>query len=157
MPVLALDNAPMPREQLTFRELLEAAAKPHKELWRGEQLNLGALSRRFEKKGYRLSEASLSRILRGLQGVGPDTVEAVHGAFGIPKSLLRGEPMSADVEKLLTDYKLSTLLLAKKLESLPKDFYYAISEQIEREMERERQLQDAYRSGNVTPIDRAKR
>jgi hypothetical protein len=65
--------------------------------------------------------------------------------------------MLADVERLLTDCKLSTLLLAKRLESLPKDEYYAINERIDRVLEREERLKEAYRTGNVTPLDRAKR
>lgn len=65
--------------------------------------------------------------------------------------------MSSEVERLLTDYKLSTLLLARKLESLPKDEYHAIIEQIDRVLEREDRLRDAIRTGNVTPLDRARR
>lgn len=148
----------MAKKPPTFKELIEAAARPYRELWRGDKLNLGALSRRCEAKGHPLSQASLSRILRGLQEVGPDAIEATHHALGIPKALLRGEAMSSEVERLLTDYKLSTLLLAQKLESLPKDEYHAIIEQIDRVLEREERLRDAVRStGNVTLLDRARR
>lgn len=147
----------MAKEQLTFKDLVEAAAKPFKELWRGDRLNLGALSRRYKAKGHPLSEASLSRILTGKQGVGPDTVEATYHALGIPRNLLRGEPMSSEMEEVLTQYKLSTLLLAKRIESLPKDEYYALVEQIERILERENRVKEAIRTGNVTPIERAKR
>lgn len=147
----------MAKKPPTFKELIEAAARPYRELWRGDRLNLGALSRRCKAKGHPLSEASLSRILRGLQEVGPDAIEATHHALGIPKALLRGEVMSSEVERLLTDYKLSTLLLAQKLESLPKDEYHAIIEQIDRVLEREERLRDAVRSGNVTVLDRARR
>jgi len=143
---------------LTFRQLIEAAAKPYRELWKGDgKLSLGALARRYTAKGHPLSEASLSRILRGRQEVGEQAIEATHLALGIPRNLLRGEPMSAEIEKALTDYKLSTLLLAQRLESLPKDEYYALNEQIERILEREKLLKEAMRSSNVTPIDRAKR
>lgn len=149
----------MVRRQLTFKELIEAAAQPYKELWRNDgRLNLGAVSRHYKAKGHPVSEATLSRILRGLQEVGPDTVEATHRTFGLPKALLRGEPMTSDAEKALTDYKLSTILLAQRLESLPKDDYYAIVEQVERALEHKRKLEEAMRSSaNVTPIERAKR
>jgi hypothetical protein len=147
----------MARQTPSFKELVEAAARPHRELWRGDKLNLGALSRRYKAQGHPLSEASLSRIFRGLQEVGPETIEATHHALGIPKALLRGEPMSADVERLLTEYKLSTLLLARRLESLPKEEYYAIVEHIDRVLQREERLKEAFRTGNVTPIDKAKR
>lgn len=148
----------MAKDKPTFKELIEAAARQHRELWKGDgQLNLGAISRRTRDKGEYLSEASLSRILRGEQEVGPKAVEAMHSTFGIPRALLRGEPMDSEVERLLTEYKLSTLLLARKIESLPKDEYYAIAEQVERVLEREQRLKEAFRTGNVTPIDRAKR
>ncbi len=149
----------MAKRQLTFKELLEAAAQPYKELWRSDgTVNLGALARHYKAKGHPVSQATLSRIFRGLQEVGPDTVDATHGTFGIPKALLRGEPMTSDAEKALTDYKLSTILLAQRLENLPKEDYYAINEQIERAFEHQRRLAEAMRSsGNVTSIDRAKR
>jgi hypothetical protein len=147
----------MAKQPRTFKDLIEAAARPYKELWRGDKLNLGALARRYKAKGHPLSEASLSRILRGLQEVGPDTVEATHHALGIPKALLRGEPMSPDAEEALANYRLSTILLAQRLESLPKEDYHAIVEQVERALEHKRRLDEAIRTGNVTPIERAKR
>jgi hypothetical protein len=127
----------MARRQLTFKELIEAAAQPYKELWRADgKLNLGAVARHYKAKGHPLSEATLSRILREIQEVGPDTVDATHHTFGIPKAIL----------------------LAQRLEGLPKEDYYAIVEQVERALEHKRRLEEAYRSsGNVTPIDRAKR
>jgi hypothetical protein len=148
----------MAKQPRSFKDLIEAAAQPYKELWRNDgRLNLGAVSRHYKAKGHPISEATLSRILRGLQEVGPDTVDATHHTFGLPKPLLRGEPMSSDAEKALTDYKLSTILLAQRLESLPKEDYYAISEQIDRALEHKRRLEEAYRTGNVTSIERAKR
>lgn len=149
----------MAKRQLTFKELIEAAAQPYKELWRNDgRLNLGAVARHYKAKGHPISEATLSRIFRELQEVGPDTIEATHRTFGLPKALLRGEPMTPDAEKALTDYKLSTILLAQRLESLPKEDFYAINEQIERAFEHKRQLEEAKRTaGNVTPIERAKR
>lgn len=151
-------NAPMAREQPTFKDLVEAGARARRDLWKSDgQLNLGALSRATKVAGAYLSEASLSRILRNEQEVGPKAVEAMHRLLGIPRALLRGEPMDSDVERLLTEYKLSTLLLAQKIERLPKDEYYALAEQVERVLEREQRLKEAIRSGNVTPIERAKR
>jgi hypothetical protein len=149
----------MAKRQLTFKELIEAAAQPYKQLWKTDgRLNLGAVARHYKAKGHPVSEATLSRIFRELQEVGPDTVDATHDVFGIPKALLRGEPMTSDAEKALTDYKLSTILLAQRLESLPKEDFYAINEQIERAFEHKRQLEEAKRTaGNVTSIERAKR
>jgi hypothetical protein len=143
--------------QPTFKELVMAAAKPHRGLWRDGKLNLGALARLYEQKGHPLSQASLSRILAGKQRVGPDAVEATFHVLGIPRNLLRGEPMSAEMERIFTKYRLETLLLAEKLEVLPPDEYYALVEQVERIIEREQRLKEAYRSSNVTPIERSKR
>lgn len=156
--IVGSQNAVMAKEQPTFKDLIEAAAKPHRELWKTSgELSLGALSRRTKMAGAYLSEASLSRILRGEQEVGPKAVEALHKTLGIPRALLRGEPMDTEVERLLTEYKLSTLLLAQKIERLPKDEYYGLVEQVERVLEREQRLKEAIRTGNVTPIERAKR
>lgn len=149
----------MSRRAPTFQELIEAAAKPFRELWRDDsRLNLAALNRHYEKRGHPLSEASLSRIFAGKQDPGEEAIEATHLVFRIPRSMLRGEPVSAEMEKALTDYKLSTLLLAQKIEALPKEDYYVITQQIERALENHERLQEAMQSStNVTQIDRRKR
>lgn len=140
---------------LTFKELIEAAAKPYRELWKGDdRLNLGALAKLYEKKGYPLSQASFSRIFSGIQEPGDLAIEATHAVFRIPRSILRGEPVSAEMERLLTDFKVSTLLLAQKIESLPKDDYYVIMQSIERALDNADKLREAMKSGNITSIDR---
>lgn len=66
--------------------------------------------------------------------------------------------MSAELDDLLLQYRVSTLLLAKKIESLPKEAYHAIVEQIEVMLAKEQQLAKAMEAaGNVTPIDRTRR
>jgi hypothetical protein len=157
---LGEDNARMAKDQthFTFEALLKEAAKPFRNMWKPDgELNLGEIARVCKARGYPLSEASLSRILRGLQEVGDKAINAVHHTLGIPKSLLRGEPMSSDLEKALTETRLSTLMLAKRIEDLPKDEYYGLVEQIARIEEREKRVKEAFRAGNVTQIDRAKR
>jgi hypothetical protein len=62
--------------------------------------------------------------------------------------------MGADLDRMLTDYNLSTLFLAKKLESLPKRVRENIFNQIETAIEHEEQLQRAIDQGSVTPIER---
>jgi len=155
----AVENAWMQRRlSITFREALEAAAKPHRELWRDGKLSLAGLRRHYAKRGHPVSDASLSRIFRGKQEPGEDIIEATHRAFGLEKSILRGEPVSAEMAKALTDFKYSTLLLAERIESLPKDDYYVIMQHIERAIENNDRLQQALQtSPNVTPIDRRKR
>lgn len=149
----------MSRRPIPFLDALEAAARPYRELWRGDgTLSLAGLKRHYERRGHPVSDASLSRIFAGKQAPGEDTIEATHRVFGIPKGILRGEPVSAEMEKTLTDYRLSTLLLAQRLESLPKDDYYLIAQAIERALENQEKLRAALDSSpNVTSIDRRKR
>ena len=64
--------------------------------------------------------------------------------------------MGADLERLLTDYHLSTLLLAKKLEALPQRARDNIYSYIENELDREEQLRRAIESGSVSSIDRSR-
>lgn len=159
LPFLALTPTiqGMPQPKHTFRSLIEAAAKPHRELWKSSgELNLGALERFYEARGHKISQASFSRIFAKRQTPGEDTIEATHRVFHIPRVLLRGEPMSAEMEKLFTDYKLSTLLLAQKIESLPKDDYYLICQQIERAIETQEKVRQALKSGNVTPLHKSR-
>lgn len=61
--------------------------------------------------------------------------------------------MSADLERLLTDYNLSTLFLAKKLESLPRRVRDTIYNQIENEFEREEQVRKAIETGRVATLE----
>ena len=64
--------------------------------------------------------------------------------------------MGADLDRMLTDYNLSTLFLAKKLESLPPRIRENIFNQIETAIEQLEQLSAAIGSGAITPIDRLK-
>lgn len=64
--------------------------------------------------------------------------------------------MGADLERLLTDYNLSTLLLAKKLEALPQRIRDNIYNYVETEIEREEQIRRAIDSGSVASIERTR-
>lgn len=145
--------------RFTFKELLEAAAKPHASLWSSDgRLNLGAVASYYEAKGHPVSQPTLWRTCTGKTEPKDRTIEATYQVFGIPKHLLRGEPVTAESEELLSHYHVSTLLLARKLESLPKEAYHAIMEQVEIMLAKEQQLRKAIENaGNVTPIDRSRR
>lgn len=145
----------MPHRKPPFRDLIEAAAKPHRELWKSSgELNLGALARYYEQRGHGVSQASFSRIFAGLQQPGEDTIDATHHVFRIPREILRGEPLSSEMEDLFTKYKLSTLLLAQKIESLPKDDYYLLCQQMERALENAEKLRQSLKNNNITDIRR---
>lgn len=142
----------------SFREILEAAAKPHRGLWKSDgTLNSTALARFYKERGYPVAQGTIHRLLSGKhKEVSRETAEATHHVFRVPMHILRGEPVSVELEKLLTEYKLSTLLLAQKIESLPKDAYQSVVDHLESLLQREERLQQL-RPNNVTPIDRSRR
>lgn len=152
-------SAAMAKEKPSFRELLEAAAKPYRTLWNvNGVLNLRALSKHYSQRGYPLTAASLSRLCSGKQSPERKAVEATHRVFGIPRGLLRGEPFSAEMREMLTDYKMSTLLLAQRIEALSKDDYYQVSELVAHLEGKAEQLRRAVeRSPNVTALEHKRR
>jgi len=141
----------VPIKPPTFRELVEAAAKPYAFLWKDDgELNTSALARHCAERGYYISQPSLSRLLNGRQVAKGVAIEAMHHVFGIPRAMLRGE-LPSGMDKLLTDFKVSTLLLAKRIEELDKEDYQQVAELIDL-LERKRdQLRRAIaHSSNVT-------
>lgn len=147
----------MPRKQLTFREIVEAAAKAVPEVWDDDgTINLSALSRYYDKKGHYVSQPTFSRLFKGThKAPSAEVVAATHAVLRVPRSLLRGDPMAADVEELLGRYPLSTLLLAKRLEDLPATSRRRIFEMIEEAYDNQEQLRRLAESApNVTPLKR---
>lgn len=143
----------------SFKEILEAAAKPFPQLWNAEgKLNLAAVARLYKERGYPVSQPTLFRLCTGKhKELSTETIDATHHVFRVPRSMLRQEPMTAEMEKLLADYRLSTLLLAQKLEGLPKEDYQNIVAQIERAHEQRDRLERAMSNSNVTVLDRSRR
>lgn len=144
------------KKGIPFADIVTAAAKSIPELWDGDgKLNLTAVARYYERRGHPVTQPTLHRLFSGKHGQPSSRViEATHRVFPqVPRSLLRGDPMSSDLERLLTDYNLSTLFLAKKLEALPPRVRSNILNQIENEFEREEQLRKAIEAGSVTTIE----
>lgn len=154
-----LDNCLMSKKVLTFRETLSAAAKsiPNGWDWDNDKIRLPAISRYLKKKGYPVSQPTLHRHYH-LEGnsreLKKETVEALHFGLGIPRAILRGEAMSTDLEQALVKNEFSTILLAERIEKLPKAARRNIVNQIDEILEREEALKNAYSSGNVTSIKR---
>lgn len=148
----------MSSKRLTFKEIVSAAAKSVPELWDQDgRLNLAALARYYKKKGCPITQPTLHRLFTGKHAEPSNRViDATHKVLRVPRSLLRGEPVSPELERLLTDYNLSTLLLAKKIEGLPQRVRDNIYNYVETEIEREEQIRRAIDAGTVTPIDRSK-
>lgn len=147
----------MPQRFFKFRELLSEALRHDPSLWKDGELNLTALARLYKDRGAPISQPNLYRLCNSNQKPGERVVEATYKVFGIPKNIIRGEPVSAEMEDLLTQYRLSTLLLAKKLESLPRDQYEAIARQIDVMTEQQKHLRQTLHDHNVTPIDKNRR
>lgn len=148
----------MTPRRFTIQQLLQEAAKSVPGVWFDDgRINLAALARVFKKKGYAVSQPTLSRQWNGTHGKASDsTVEAFYRVLRIPRELTRGEPMNPTWEKALSKYNLSTLLIAERLESLPRADFENICREIDRAYEREEQLR-SLQGSNVTPIDRDKR
>jgi transcriptional regulator with XRE-family HTH domain len=107
----------------TFRELLEAAAKPMRHLWNADgALNLNAVSRFYESCGARVSQATLWRLFSG-QHARPsdDTIEATEKAFGIPRALLRGEQPGELMSRMIEQFGVRAVFLANRIEQAELD------------------------------------
>lgn len=117
-------------------------------------MNLTAIARFYKERGAPVTQPNLHRLCKGTQRPGEAVVDATHRVFGIPKYLIRGEPVSVEMEDLLTHYRLSTLLLAKKLESLPRDQYEALARQVDVLVEQQKAIHAAIGDTKVTPIDK---
>lgn len=145
------------KKKMTFREIVEAAAKAIPEVWDDDgSINLSALSRYYKRKGHYVSQPTFSRLFEGKHKE-PSTavIEATHAVLRVSRSFLRGEPMATDVEELLGRYSLATLLLAQRLEGLPSISRRRILEMIEEAYEKEEQIRRlAESSPNVTAIKR---
>lgn len=152
------DNCAVTNKGIPFADIVTAASKSIPEVWDQDgKLNLAALSRYYARKGHPVTQPTLHRLFSGKHAQPSSRViEATHYVMRLPRSLLRGDPMSVDLERLLTDYNLSTLLLAKKLESLPQRVRDNIYNYIETEIEREDQLRRAIDSGSVASIERSR-
>lgn len=147
----------MNKKKLTFPEVVTAAAKSVPELWDQDgKLNLSAVARYYKRKGHPVTQATLHRLFNGKHGEpSKKVIEATHNVLRVPRSLLRGDPMAADVEEILGRYPLSTILLAKRLEDLPPTTRKRILEMIEEAYEKEEQLRKLMQDApNITPIKR---
>jgi hypothetical protein len=145
----------MTKKKLSFSEIVTAAAKPVPELWDQDgNLNLSAVARYYKRKGHPVTQATLHRLFHGKHGEPSNRVlEATHVVLRVPRSLLRGDPMAADVEEIFGRYPLSTILLAKRLEDLPVKTRKRIQELIEDAFEKEEQLHRVMQdSPNVTQL-----
>lgn len=139
----------------TFREILSDAVRHNPTLWHDGKLNLRAIADYCKKRGSPITQPNLHRLCEGGQTPGEKYVQAIHQVFGVPKYLLRGEPVSTELDEFMTANKLSlsTLLLAKRIESLPREAYEAVTRQVDVMYDAQRQLR-LTSDPKVTPIDR---
>lgn len=117
--------------RFTLKELLEEALKSDRHAWHSTgRLNLTYVARETKFRGHFIPQSTLFRLVNE-DKIPEHVVTALNAVFKIPKSLLRGEEVTDEMQTTLTDCSLSTLLLAKKIESLPKDAYHAIADQVD--------------------------
>lgn len=146
-------------EKGRIENLVKEAAKPYPHLWwDDDRLNFEALARFFALRGRKIPSATLYRICKGAHRQPSErVVEAINHVLRIPKELLRGEELNPAMAKAFGDYKLSTLILAEKIEELPRAEYARLVEQIDAILDREKRLQEALQSEKVTHIDKHRR
>lgn len=144
----------------SLREILLSAVRYVPGVWTAEgKLNRTALSRYFENQGHKLSQPTLHRLFeepvkRSPRKLAPETIEAVHAVLKIPRGMLRGEPMSADTERAITQFGLDVFLLAQKLVELSPEYRSTLTAQIDERLKLEASLKKALESGTVIPINR---
>jgi len=107
----------------TFRELIDAVASLSPDMTKADgDVNLAAVARYCANMGHPVSQPTLYRhyhkSAHSESKLDDETVNALNHALGIPKVLLRGEPMDADTKEALTRFPLSTYLLAQKIQTL---------------------------------------
>lgn len=140
--------------KLKFREILLEAARLNPALWKGDgDLSINGVAKFFQSRGFKVSQPNLDRMFKGTLPVNEDLINAMYNCFGVPKSLLRGE-QGDDMDKLLTEYRLSTLLVAKKLEDLPRTKYENIVNLINDAHEEMLRIRELTEQGKVTHITR---
>ena len=153
------DNCHMPKKRLSFRDVLEGVTQHMPSLRTAEgRLVATRVAEYCAKQGYPVSQPTLSRHLRagGPEGHKPDpeTIAALIAAFRIPRELLEGEHMSAELDTALTRSPLEDLFLAERISRLKPGARRALLIQLEEIEKREAELQRALQGTNVTSLDR---
>jgi len=149
----------MTKKRLSFRDVLEAATQHKPSLRTAEgRLVLSRVAEYCTERGYPVSQPTLSRHYRsgGPDGHKPDpeTIAALTAAFGIPRELMEGEAMSAELDDALTRSSLEDLFLAKRISRLKPGARRALLMQLDEIEKRESELQQALQNSNVSSIER---
>jgi hypothetical protein len=132
----------MKNNVLSFRETLTAAASLVPGLLNADgEPNTSAIAEYCKENGHEVSQPTLSRHLRPKgkpRKLNDDVAKALSAVFHIPARIWKGEPMSDDEARMITEVGLPALLMARKLEKLPPKFRQTILEQIEQAHEHEK-------------------
>ena len=158
---MSVDNCGMRHKGLSFREILDSATRLVPRLRKSDgSINLSAVSSHCKEHGHPVSQSTLYRHYWGEQDareLSQETIDALCLVFRLPRSLLEGDAIGADMEKALTKVSLETLLLAEKIQRLPMKARDNLLNQVEEILDREEQLKRAFEDSNVVPIDRERR
>lgn len=153
------DNCHMSKKRLSFQDVVEAATL-HKPSLRTAEGRLVAtrVAEYCAQRGHPVSQPTLSRHLRagGPDGHKPDpeTIAALSAVFGIPRELLEGGTMSAELDHSLSRFPLEDLFLAERIAKLKPGARRALLLQLDEIEKRESDFQRALQNTSVTPIDR---
>lgn len=152
----------MAKKNPSFADTLTAAAKivPGLTDDDGKPI-LNAVARYCAGKGHPVSQPTLQRHFKP-NAVKPRALEdhiakALEAVFRVPARIWKGEPMTDREAKALSDFNYETILLAQKIEALPKKDRDALLTQIENALAHHEELQRLLAAGNVTSIDRGRR
>lgn len=150
----------MNHKVISFRETLTAATRLIPGLWTADgELNTTAVARYCKEKGHPVSQPTLHRHFYGTQKarrVDDKTAKALSAVFHIRAGIWKGEPLTEDEEKALSQFDFRHILIAQKLEGLPERVRNNILNQIEDAHEASEKLKRAGDGGSSTPPDRSR-
>lgn len=152
----------MRQKVLSFAEVLTGAARLVPKLLNHDgKPVLTRVAKYCAERGWPVSQPTLHRHFHPdadkPRDLDEDTAKALEAVFGLRAGLWKGEPMNEQEAKALSQFGFETILLAQKIEALPKKDRDRILAEIEAATSHHEEIRRLMQNTNVTPIDRGKR
>lgn len=152
----------MPKRIVPFADTLRAAARLVPKLLDGDgEPVISRVAAYCAEKGHPVSQPTLQRHYKPSQtkprALDDPTAKALEHVFRIPARIWKGEPVTEDEARAITQFGYQTILLAQKIEALPPRIREALLIQIENAHANQEEMQRLLAGSNVTPIERGKR
>lgn len=152
----------MRQRVLSFAELLTGAARLVPRLVNADgKPVLTRVAKHCAERGWKVSQPTLHRHMYPDPGkprsMEDDTAKALEAVFGVRAGLWKGEPMSDQEAKALSQFGYETVLLAQRIEALPERDRARILAEIDAAHANHEEIKRLMQNSNVTPIDRGKR